>query len=196
MRSLVIPDSNGEPDGPVHEGKGHVHTEKWHRCIGHVRTANAKRGTSYDPYGVCTSSIGYAGSINPEHRRQARGYQSPPIAGRSRGPGIRRSRAREATLHENQAKLVAKYGITELAYPSPTSTIRHMGYSPSRKQWYGWSHRAVAGFGIGSRVKSGDVLANDVDPLPGMRKTFPVGYTAKTMDDAKAMAAAFALAVS
>lgn len=195
MRSLVIPDSNGAPDSPAREGKGHIHTEKWHRCIGHVRTANAKRGTSYDPYGVCTSSIGYAGSINPEHRRQSRGYQSPPIAGRTRGPGIRRSRAREARIRESTADIVKRFGITQLEYPHPDSTIRHMGYSPTRKKWYGWSHRAVFGFGVGSKVSKGDVIASNefADPRRGVYKP---GFVARTLDDAKGMAAAFALAVS
>jgi hypothetical protein len=56
------------------------------------------------------------------------------------------------------------------------------------QKWYGWSHRARFGFGIGSKVKAGDVLAG----VNG----FSVGYTAKTLDDAKKMAEAFAEAVS
>lgn len=58
----------------VREGKGHIHTDKWHRCIEHVK----KRGGGYDPYAVCTSSIGYKGSINPEHRRR-RTKESDPL---------------------------------------------------------------------------------------------------------------------
>lgn len=47
-------------------------TPKFQRCIGHVTAANAKRGTDYQPYGVCTASIGYSGSYTPGHRRGAR----------------------------------------------------------------------------------------------------------------------------
>lgn len=31
-----------------------------------------------------------------------------------------------------------------------------IGYSEKEQKWYGWSHRAIYGFGIGSTVKKGD----------------------------------------
>ncbi len=31
-----------------------------------------------------------------------------------------------------------------------------VGFSPTEHKWYGWSHRAIYGFGIGSEVKKGD----------------------------------------
>jgi len=31
-----------------------------------------------------------------------------------------------------------------------------IGYNPKEKKWYGWSHRAMYGFGPGSEVKPGD----------------------------------------
>ncbi len=31
-----------------------------------------------------------------------------------------------------------------------------IGYNPKENKWYGWSHRAIYGFGIGSQVKKGD----------------------------------------
>lgn len=40
--------------------------------MGHLRAGNAKRGTDYDPYAVCTTSIGYSGSYTGEHRGGAR----------------------------------------------------------------------------------------------------------------------------
>jgi thioredoxin reductase len=46
------------------KGEGHIHTDKWHRCIEHVK----EQGGDYEPHAVCTASIGYSGSINPEHR--------------------------------------------------------------------------------------------------------------------------------
>jgi len=31
-----------------------------------------------------------------------------------------------------------------------------LGFSPDEQKWYGWSHRAIFGFGIGSKCKKGD----------------------------------------
>jgi hypothetical protein len=46
--------------------------------------------------------------------------------------------------------LCAKHGIKpELA---PGHTICTIGFSEKHKQWFGWSHRAITGFGIGDRV--------------------------------------------
>lgn len=41
--------------------------------------------------------------------------------------------------------------------PHLKSEICSIGFSPSRNIWYGWSHRAVMGFTIGSEVKKGDI---------------------------------------
>jgi hypothetical protein len=60
------------------------------------------------------------------------------------------------------------------------------GFSEKEQKWYGWSHRARYGFGVGAKVGEGDVIAHH----------FPVGHEAKTLDDARQMAAAFAEAVS
>ena len=76
---IIWPDSNAEPEGgfdlaEVTRGGRHVeiHSDKWHRCINHVKAANAKRGTDYNPYAVCTSSIGYSGSYLKGFRQGAR----------------------------------------------------------------------------------------------------------------------------
>lgn len=50
----------------VLKGKGHIHTDKWHRCVEKVKA----KSPGVEPHAVCTSSIGYEGSINPEHRRK------------------------------------------------------------------------------------------------------------------------------
>ena len=31
-----------------------------------------------------------------------------------------------------------------------------VGFSPKHQKWYGWSHRAIYGFGIGSKIEKGD----------------------------------------
>lgn len=38
-----------------------------------------------------------------------------------------------------------------------TDHVEHgIGFNPTEQKWYGWSHRAIYGFGIGSKVKKGD----------------------------------------
>lgn len=74
----------------VRKGKGHIHTDKWHRCIEHVKS----KSPGVDPYAVCTHSIGYAGSVNPEHRRQAHPPSSKPSRFKTK-EGRRSARARE-----------------------------------------------------------------------------------------------------
>jgi hypothetical protein len=60
------------------------------------------------------------------------------------------------------------------------------GFNEQEQKWYGWSHRARYGFGVGDKVTKDSVIAHH----------FPVGHEAKTLDDARQMAAAFAEAVS
>lgn len=69
---------------------------------------------------------------------------------------------------------------------TPEHNVCSVGYNATEKKWYGWSHRAIAGFGVGSKVESGDIVADH----------FPVGYEATTIEDAKRMAQAFAKDVS
>ena len=44
-------------------------------------------------------------------------------------------------------------GHTFQLHKSPTCSI---GWSEKDQKWYGWSHRAIFGFTIGSKVKKGD----------------------------------------
>ena len=79
-----------------------------------------------------------------------------------------------------------------------------LGFSPKTQKWYGWSHRAVYGFKIGDIVEAGDCTASSgyteefikENPEEGMRYVLPVGFEAKTLEDAKKMAIAFAASVS
>jgi hypothetical protein len=81
--------------------------------------------------------------------------------------------------------LVAALGIApELRDVS--KTVCSIGFSAKDGKWYGWSHRAVAGFRVGSEVKSGDVIAESI----------PVGTRAKNLDEARWFAEKFAEAVS
>lgn len=50
---------------------------------------------------------------------------------------------------------------------TPTSGCCSIGFCASEQKWYGWSHRAIYGFGIGGAVKKGDCayVTSDVDEL-------------------------------
>lgn len=47
-----------------------VHTKKWDRCVKDVEKKNKENGTDYNPYAVCTDSIGYKGSVKKSHRKK------------------------------------------------------------------------------------------------------------------------------
>lgn len=42
-------------------------------------------------------------------------------------------------------------------------TICSIGFCPAENKWYGWSHRAIYGFGVGSKVKKGDCAYKATD---------------------------------
>lgn len=50
---------------------------------------------------------------------------------------------------ENSVKFLAKLEVTE-------QLTHGVGFSPKDNKWYGWSHRAIYGFTIGSTCKKGD----------------------------------------
>lgn len=82
------------------------------------------------------------------------------------------------------------------------SNVCSIGYQPEEEKWYGWSHRAMFGFGIGDTVKEGDCTATSgwtdeyLEQHPEEDTSLPIGFTANTLDDAKKMAMAFAESVS
>ena len=65
------------------------------------------------------------------------------------------------------------------------STVHSYGKAKADGKWYGWSHRAIYGFGIGDKVPS-DACGNETGKE----------YTIKTDDQAKDAAIAFAKDVS
>lgn len=65
-----------------------------------------------------------------------------------------------------------------------------IGWSPLKRKWFGWSHRAIYGFRIGSKVKKGE--CGYVPKNRGGRGE----WTAKTLADARQMAIDFAEGVS
>lgn len=99
-------------------------------------------------------------------------------------------------------RLWKKYGIEQFEIADPSHKVCSIGFSPREQKWYGWSHRAIFGFGIGSVVKEGDCAASSgwtddyLSEHPEANKALPVGFTATSLDDAKQMAIAFAESVS
>lgn len=85
---------------------------------------------------------------------------------------------------QSNAEDLKEMGIVpEKAHPN--DSVCSIGFCEKENKWYGWSHRARYGFGIGDEVKKGDAI----DGLP-------VGFKAKTLEDVKKMAIAFADSVS
>ena len=82
----------------------------------------------------------------------------------------------------------------------PDSRTCSIGKSTDGK-WYGWSHRALYGFEIGDVAKEGDCVCSSgwtdeyLAEHPEEDLSVPVGFEAKTEDDCKRMAIAFAESV-
>jgi len=95
------------------------------------------------------------------------------------------------------AMLCGKYGIAPQLAASE-ARVCTIGFSERDQKWYGWSHRAIFGFTIGDTVMKGDCTASSgliqeyLDEHPDEDRSLPVGFKAKTLDDARRMAIAFA----
>ncbi len=55
-------------------------------------------------------------------------------------------------------EFLLKKGITEQIqnWNNVEGNAANIGFNPTEQKWYGWSHRAIYGFGIGSECKLGD----------------------------------------
>ncbi len=93
-------------------------------------------------------------------------------------------------------------GLTLIQKARPTHKVCSIGFNPCEHKWYGWSHRARYGFGIGDIVKEGDCCASSgyteeyLKDHPEEDESLPVGFRAGTLKDARTMAVAFAESVS
>lgn len=80
-------------------------------------------------------------------------------------------------------------------------SVCSIGFCEREQKWYGWSHRAMYGFGIGDVVDEGHCAATSgwidehLEEHPEDDLSLPVGFTARTLDDAKRIAVAFAESV-
>jgi len=95
--------------------------------------------------------------------------------------------------------LVEKLGISP-EKADPSHSICSIGWAELSQKFFGWSHRAIHGFKIGDVVKEGDLTAIpkgvSLDDSPDVRYGLPVGFVAKTKEDCRRMAIAFARSVS
>jgi len=94
-------------------------------------------------------------------------------------------------------RLIVKRGIKpELA--NLKDHVCSIGFCEREQKWYGWSHRAIYGFGVGSEVKEGDCCASSgytedyLKEHPDDDLSLPIGFVARDLVDAKQMAIAFA----
>lgn len=58
------------------------------------------------------------------------------------------------------AEMLIRKGITRVECASKDNTVCSIGFNPTEQTWYGWSHRSIYGFSIGSEVKKGDCAYN------------------------------------
>jgi len=64
---------------------------------------------------------------------------------------------------EDKLKYLFDLGITEQIQNGTDHKVANIGFNPKENKWYGWSHRAIYGFTIGSEVKQGDCAYVPVD---------------------------------
>lgn len=77
-----------------------------------------------------------------------------------------------------------KKGLSKLQPAQPGHTVCSIGFNEKEQKWYGWSHRAMKGFGVGDT------------PEEWFPNKTSKGAKIKTLDEAKDAARAFAESVS
>ena len=62
-------------------------------------------------------------------------------------------------MEEDGFRFLLKLGITEQLQNQDNISEHtvNIGFNPEEKKWYGWSHRAIFGFGVGSTCEKGNV---------------------------------------
>ena len=74
----------------------------------------------------------------------------------------------EEELNE-EMKILKTLGIEKVSHPEAS-----IGFAKKNQSWYGWSHRAINGFKVGSRVKMGDIAfhASNKEEFAEQQKRF------------------------
>lgn len=95
-----------------------------------------------------------------------------------------------------------KKGIIHFEPARPEDNICSIGYSPKQEKWFGWSHRAICGFGIGYVAREGDCtttsgyVSDYIKEHPELNRSLSVGFKCRNMEDCKKAAIAYADSVS
>lgn len=74
--------------------------------------------------------------------------------------------AHEGAEDDSLLKVALGCGVTEHVSSSwEAGKPVNIGFNPEEQKWYGWSHRTIYGFGVGSKCSKGDVhyLPTDKD---------------------------------
>lgn len=48
--------------------------------------------------------------------------------------------------------LCKKRGLSDIQKARPDHNVCSIGFNEAEQKWYGWSHRAICGFGVGNRI--------------------------------------------
>jgi len=88
----------------------------------------------------------------------------------------------------------AKYFCTEMGiHPEksdPAHSVCSVGFQPKEQKWYGWSHRAISGYGVGDTIED-----HDLEDGTG-EKIFSQGHELQTLEECYQAAVTFADSVS
>lgn len=99
------------------------------------------------------------------------------------------------------ARLLTKKGIKAIK-ANKKANVCEIGFCEKEQKWYGWSHRAMYGFGIKHIVKKGSCESisgwteEHLKSHPEDDLSVEIGFECKILDDCKKCAIAFAESVS
>lgn len=101
-------------------------------------------------------------------------------------------------LESLRDQLIKEFQISTFEKADPSHSVCSIGFSDARDKWYGWSHRAVAGFGIGDKMfdpdwKPDDMSQEEVEKMPFTKRG---SKEIANFDQAKEAAKKFARYVS
>lgn len=57
---------------------------------------------------------------------------------------------------EDKLSFLADIGLSQVQTTWETGKPCNIGFCEKEQKWYGWSHRAICGFGVGSKISKGD----------------------------------------
>jgi len=76
--------------------------------------------------------------------------------------------------------LTKKMGLSQIQYAQADHTVCSIGFNEEEQKWYGWSHRAICGFGIGNRIFEAHYGKDDTPFIEHGHETIETMQHAKT----------------